>query len=163
RGIRRRTSGAVDGPGCQAATHGRSVSGVTTPSSRKAYRPARIRLAAATSTESVLSQSAPKSLSTRSRACRQNRSASSIPSGRGAARGGGPYAARRHREQFRPDVDDPAEEPLLAFQPALPAGHGIEGGPGDLARGPLDEAQVAGEPAELGVPGGGLAAADREG
>src|SRR5205807_4316995 len=47
--------------------------------------------------------------------------------------GPGPYAGRRHREQLRPDVDDPAQEALLAFELALPAGHRVEGLPGELA------------------------------
>ena len=57
----------------------------------------------------------------------------------------GPHAGRRHGEQLRADVHDAGEEALLAFQPALPAAHTVEGGTGQLAGGALDEAHVLGQ------------------
>ena len=165
---------AADAPPARRAGSGTGVHGRTQPallgrwaeraaSSRNRYLPATPRLAAATSTASVLSHSAAKSASTRSRACRQNRSASSTPSGRCSPLGLGPHAGRGHREQLGADVDDAAQEGLLALQLALPAGHPVERGPGQLAGGPLDVAQVLGERAELAVPAGQLAAADGQG
>src|SRR5919106_3879601 len=58
-------------------------------------------------------------------------------------------AAGRHGEQLRPDVDDAAEEALLALQLRLPPRHAVEGLPGQLARRPLDVPQVRREVAEL--------------
>lgn len=63
----------------------------------------------------------------------------------------GPYDGRAHGEQFGADVHDPAEEALFGLHPALPAGHGVEGGPGQLARCPLHVPQVPGEFPELRV------------
>ncbi|GAA3295333.1 hypothetical protein GCM10020295_22250 [Streptomyces cinereospinus] len=57
----------------------------------------------------------------------------------------GADAGGAHREQLGADVHDPAQEALLGLHPALPAGHRVERGPGQLAGGALDVAQVRGE------------------
>src|SRR5690606_2018574 len=59
-----------------------------------------------------------------------------------AAQQFGADAGGAHGEQFGADVDDPAEEALLGLHLPLPAGHGVEGGAGQLAGGALDVAQV---------------------
>ena len=63
----------------------------------------------------------------------------------GGAQMFGAYAGGAHREEFRADVDDPAEEALLGLHPALPARHRVEGGAGQLAGGAFDVPQMAGE------------------
>src|SRR5512133_2138403 len=72
----------------------------------------------------------------------------------------GPHAGGADREQLGADVDDPAQEPLLALQPALPAGHAVEGRAGEPPAGPLHEAQVGGEPTELLEAAGDVPLAD---
>src|SRR5215813_4704327 len=55
------------------------------------------------------------------------------------------------REQLSADINNPAQEPLLALELALPACHRVKGGPGQLPAGPLGITQVYRERPELAV------------
>ena len=153
-----RAGGGVGDPGALAARVDDALLQPAVPS-----RPGR-RADSLRSALSVLVHSRANSSSTRTRACRQKASASWRASGPWspvARQVLGAYAGGAHREQLGADVDDPGQEVLLELHPALPAGHGVEGAAGELAGGPLDVPQVAGERAELGVGGGQLARSRR--
>src|SRR5439155_690659 len=58
---------------------------------------------------------------------------------------------RRHREELHHDVDRAEEEPLLPFHLGLVDGHAVEALARQLARAPLDEAEMPRERAEIAV------------
>src|SRR5207248_9729734 len=66
---------------------------------------------------------------------------------------------RRHGEQFGADVDQAAQEALLAFELALPTGHPVERLASELAGGALDVPEVAGQRTEVAVRAGSLSLA----
>ena len=61
----------------------------------------------------------------------------------------------RDGEQLRADVDDAAQEGLLALHRRLPAAHPVEDRARELARVALGEPQVVGELAEVAEVAGG--------